>query len=462
MIEDQTLERRLKTRHLNMIAMGGSIGTGIFLASGYSIATGGPGGAIAAYLIMSIVVYFLMTSLGEMSTYHPTTGSFCEYSSQYVGKSFGFALGWNYWLNWAITIAAEISAASMVMGYWYPHINPVFFSIAIFSAVFLANLFSVKIYGEVEYWLSFLKVGVIIVFIILGFFTIIRQPSLGTHNLFIEDGPFHHGAFGFISVFLFAGFSFQGTELIGVASGETKNPEKTIPRSIRLVFWRLTLFYVLSLTVISLLMPFNSPQLLDQTHVTSSPYTIVLEHFAGPYAADAINFIILVALVSAANASMYSSSRILWYLGKSKQAPKAFTRLNKNSVPLLALVATALIGSLVFISSVVGNGVFFSYIVQISSLSGFIAWFGIALSHYKFRKNFLPALGGEAILKYKAKWYPFPQFISMFLIAFIIIAQFVTLGNGYGIADFLMLYSALIIFIIVYLSHKFIFTKKAH
>ena len=449
------LNKKLESRHINMIAIGGSIGTGIFLASGYSIYVGGPGGAMLAYLLMAIIVYFLMTSLGELSTYKPSSGSFCDYSSMYVGKSFGFAMSYNYWFNWAITIAAEISAAALVMSYWFPHVNPVYFSLAIFFAVLIANIFSVKVYGEIEYWLSFIKVGVIIVFIILGIFTIYRQPQFGLHNWHIADAPFHAGWYGFISVFLFAGFSFQGTELVGVASGETKNPEVSIPKSIKLVFWRLTLFYVLSIGVISLLLPFNDPKLAEQNNITTSPYTLIFHKFAGAYAADAMNFIILIALVSAANASMYSASRILWYMGNNGQTPKIFKKFNANGVPIPALLLTAAVGSLVFISSFIGNGTFFNYIVQISSLCGFLAWFGIAFSHFEFRRKYLSALGGEKILKYRAKFYPWAQIISMIVILFIIVAQFVTLGQHYGFLDFIMIYSSVILFVLIYLGHKF-------
>lgn len=448
------LEKKLESRHINMIAIGGSIGTGIFLASGYSIFIGGPGGAMVAYSLMALIVYFLMTSLGEMSTYKPSSGSFCDYSSEYVGKSFGFAMSYNYWINWAITIAAEVSAGALVMGYWFPQVNPVYFSLAIFSLVFLANLFSVQVYGEIEYWLSFVKVGVIIVFIILGFFTLFHQPQFGTHNWHVGDAPFHQGWFGFISVFLFAGFSFQGTELVGVASGETKNPEKSIPKSISLVFWRLTLFYVLSIGIISLLLPYNDPLLAEQNSVVASPYTIIFREFAGHYAADAMNFIILIALVSAANASMYSASRILWYMGKDGLTPKVFKGANKYGVPMPALLATAAVGSLVFISSFVGNGTFFGYIVQISSLCGFIAWFGIAFSHYKFRKNYLPQNGGVDILKYKAKFYPYAQIISMIVIVFIVAAQIITMNSHYGVFDFVMIYSSVILFFAIYFGHK--------
>ncbi len=448
------LKKQLEARHINMIAIGGSIGTGIFLASGYSIYIGGPGGALCAYIIMAIIVYFLMTSLGEMSTYKPSSGSFCDYSNLYVGKSFGFAMGYNYWFNWAITVAAEISAASLVMSFWYPNINAVWFSLLFFIGIFIANIFSVKLYGEIEYWLSFIKVAVIIVFIVLGGISVFYEPQFGTNRWFIADAPFHHGWFGLISVFLLAGFSFQGTELVGVASGETKNPETAIPNAIKLVFWRLSLFYVISIIIISLLINYNNPELASQNNIHMSPYTFVFKNYIGDFAANLINLIILIALISAANASMYSATRILWYLGKTNQAPNIVTKLTKHGIPINALFLTALIGSTVFVSSIVGNGVIFAYLVQISSLCGFLAWFGIAFSHYRFRKYVLPTLGGIKILKYRAKFYPYAQIISMIAICIIIIAQCITLNVNYGFIDFLMVYSSIIVFFILFIGHK--------
>lgn len=451
-----TLSQRLQLRHVNMIALGGSIGTGIFLASGYAISVAGPGGALLAYSLMAIIVYFLMTSLAEMSAYRPSSGTFCDYSSVYVGKSFGFSMGYNYWLNWAITIAAEIAAASLVMSYWFPHVNSLIFSGVFFAAILVFNIFSVIVYGEIEYFLSFMKVAVIIIFIILGGFAIFEQPQFGAHNWGVGDAPFHHGLFGFISVFLFAGFSFQGTELIGVASGDTKNAEATIPKSIKLVFWRLTLFYVLSIAIISLLITYTDPRLMSQDSVSTSPYTLIFSTYISHYAADAVNLVILVALISAANASMYSATRILWYLGKKGDAPAKFSRITKHGVPLFALFATAIIGSLVFISSVTGNGVLFSYLVQISSLSGFIAWFGIALSHYQFRKKYLPNHGGINALTYKAKFYPYAQLISMLIIGAVVLGQFFPLLDNKQphFMDFFIIYSSLILFVIIYVGHK--------
>lgn len=455
------LSRRLETRHVNMIAIGGSIGTGIFLASGYTISIGGPGGALLAYVLMALIVYFLMTSLAEMSAFKPSSGTFCEYSTLYVGKSFGLAMGYNYWLNWAITIAVNVSAAALIMGYWFPGVNSVIFSIIFFVSIFICNIVSVKFFGEAEYFMSFVKVAVIIIFIVLGMFTIFQQPKFGLNHWIMGDAPFHNGFFGFMMVFLFAGFSFQGTELVGVASGETKDPAVTIPKSIKYIFWRLLLFYVLSISIITLLLPYTDPRLSYQDNLTTSPYTLIFSYYFSSYAADLVNFVILVAVLSAANASMYSSTRVLWYLGKSGQAPKIFSKVNPYAIPMVALIGSTLVGSLVFVSSIVGNGVLFANLVQISSLSGFIAWFGIALSHYQFRKKHLPRLGGLSVLPYQSKLYPYAQIFSMIAILFIIGAQFVPLMNKgeYKVLDIVVTYSSVIVFVLLYAMHKYCYKK---
>ncbi|OGT37016.1 MAG: lysine transporter [Gammaproteobacteria bacterium RIFCSPHIGHO2_12_FULL_38_14] len=460
---NKKLPRKLQTRHLNMIAIGGSIGTGIFLASGYTISVGGPGGALLAYCLMAIIVYFLMTSLAEMSVWRPTSGTFCEYSSLFVGPSFGAAMGYNYWLNWAITIATEISAATLIMSFWFPHINSLLFSSVFFFLIFFFNVCSVRFFGESEYVLSSIKVAVIIVFIILGLFSIFEQPQWGLQNWHIGDAPFHQGLYGFISVFLFAGFSFQGTELIGVAAGEAENPDVSIPRSIKYVFWRLALFYILSVAIITLLIPYNDHRLTYQDNVLMSPYTLIFSRYISYYAADVVNFVILIAVLSAANASMYSATRILWYLGYKGEAPHLFSKTLPFGTPILALLASTLIGSLVFISSIVGNGVLFTYLVQISSLSGFIAWLGIATSHYQFRRKYLPQHGGTAVLRYRAKLYPYAPLISIVVISIIIAAQVIPLieVKTYRLTDFILVYSSLWIFLGFYFGHKFLSRSKA-
>ncbi|WP_108650343.1 amino acid permease [Dongshaea marina] len=445
------LKRDLKARHLNMIALGGSIGTGIFLAIGYAVHTAGPGGSIAAYALIAIMVYFLITSLGEMATDRPTSGSFCEYSSMYVDKSFGVAMSYNYWFNWAITLAAEISAATIIVKFWFPHAPDLLISGIFFALVLGMNLFSVKVYAESEYMMSFIKVAVIVIFILLSLALIYKTPGHGVQNFTLADGPFHNGLSGFISVFLIAGFSFQGCELIGITAGETKNPEKNIPKAVKAVFWRLLIFYILTTLCISLLLPFNTPSLVNQGSVESSPFTLVFQMFFGKgYATSLINLVVLIAIISAANASMYASTRTLWHMGNSKQAPKIFQKTTSYGLPIYALLATVIIGAVVFLSSFIGSGKLFSILLGISSLCGFISWFGIALSHYCFRKRVLK--GDLSRLKYKAKWFPIAPVLSMVFIALVVLGQ--AYGSHLTVGSFFEKFGALIGFIAIILIHK--------
>ncbi len=469
------LRQLLELRHINMIALGGSVGTGIFLTSGYSIFVGGPGGALFAYLVMALIVYFIMTSLGELSAYRPSSGSFCDYSNIYVNPSFGFAMGYNYWFGWAVTIATEISASVIVVSYWFPNINVIVTSFIIFLLIFITNFVSVRIYGEIEYWLSFLKITVIIIFIILGLYTYSTHVGANSiHNvtpfkyihpsnnwtLFHNDKLFHQGWLGILSVFLFAGFSFQGIELVGIASGEAKHPEKSIPKAINIVFRRLATFYILSILVIALLITYNDPQLASQNNVNISPYTLIFSNYIGKYAADFINLIIFIALISTANASTYTATRVLWYMGKVNHSHQLMTKLNKHHIPVTALIFTLIVSIIFYIFSLASNGEVLTYLVQISSLSGFIAWFGIAYSHYRFRYKYLPNVGGETSLKYSAKFFPFAPIISMIVILFIMFSQFIVLRNDYTIVDFIMLYSSVLLFILLYCGHKFYLKHK--
>ena len=369
------LNRSLQTRHMSMIALGGCIGTGLFVALGGAIAGAGPGGTVVAYIIIAIMVYFLMASLGEMAAHNPVTGTFCEYAGKYVDPALGFSTGWSYWFNWAITIATEVIAAAFIMQYWFPGSSIMLWSLFFFLLVLGLNLFSVRVYGEVEYWLSFIKVSTVIIFIIVGIISIFgligNHDNVGFTNWHIGDAPFHGGFWGFIAVFMIAGFSFQGSELIGVTAGEAKDPEKSIPKAIKQTFWRLVIFYILAVVVISFLIPYTNPNLLasSNSHDASiSPFTMVFQNAGLQSAATVMNVIILTAIISACNASMYSATRILWHLGKIGHAPKVFMKTNSVGTPVLALLTTALIGSSFFFVAFAGSGQIFMWLVNISSL----------------------------------------------------------------------------------------------
>jgi len=458
----QQLNKHLKNRHMVMIAIGGSIGTGIFIASGNAIHIAGPGGAILAYFLISIMVYFLMTSLGEMSAFLPSTGAFCDYSTRFVEPAFGFAMSYNYWFNWAITVAVDLSSASFVMSYWFPHVPFLFWSVLFFLLVLCINLLAVKNYGESQYWLSIVKVVTVILFLIVGVLIIvgvIGNESIGFKNWTLGNAPFHQGWFGFTSVLLVAGFAFQGTELFGVTAGEADNPRESVPKAVRSVFLRIFLFYIGSMLVISFLIPYTDPALINvsTTNIALSPFTIVFTKASMKFAASFINIVILIAILSAATASMYTASRILWHSAKQRQAPQIFAKLTRHGVPLNALIITALIGSVVFISSLFGNGLVFTWLINVSSLSGFIAWVGIAISHYRFRKVYLAQGKKLSDLPYRAKFFPFaPIFALVFCILVVLGQQYaMPAQHPFNWGTFIGTYIGIPVFLVLYFGYKF-------
>ncbi|WP_435608589.1 amino acid permease [Pseudomonas knackmussii] len=425
------LKRALKPRHLNMIAIGGSIGTGLFVASGSTVATAGPGGALLAYALIGVMVFFLMTSLGEMAAYIPDSGSFSTYGSRFVDDGFGFAMGWNYWYNWAVTIAAELVAAQLVMNFWFPDVPGIYWSAGFLAIMFLLNVFSVKGFGEAEFWFALIKVVAVVIFIGIGLASIVGimhgVDAPGFSNFTTGDAPFVGGLQAMIGVAMIAGFSFQGTELIGVAAGESEHPHKSIPKAIRQVFWRILMFYILAIFVIGMLIPYTDPNLLktDSSDISTSPFTLLFQRAGLAAAAGVMNAVILSAILSAGNSGMYASTRMLYMMAVHGQAPRVFAQLSKSGVPRQALLATTLVGALCFLTSFIGDKTVYTWLLNTSGMCGFIVWLGIAASHYRFRKGFLAQGGRLEDLPYRAKWFPFgPLFAFSLCLA-------ITLGQNY-------------------------------
>ncbi|WP_152395145.1 amino acid permease [Paenibacillus guangzhouensis] len=461
------LQRSLKARHLTMIALGGSIGTGLFLASGGAIATAGPGGALLAYAAVGIMVYFLMTSLGELATYMPESGSFSTYAGRFVDPSLGFALGWNFWYNWAITIAAELAAATLIIKYWFPNSSSFIWSLLFLAIIFLLNALSVKGYGESEYWFALIKIAVVIVFLVVGvlmIFGIMGGKSPGFSNFTMDGGPFHGGFLTILGVFMAAGFSFQGTELIGVAAGESENPRENVPRAIRQIFWRILIFYILAIFVIAMLIPYTNPNLVrgGLEDIAISPFTIIFENAGLAFAAAVMNAVILTSVLSAGNSGMYASTRVLWVLAKEGKAPKFLGKLNRNGVPINALIVTAAVGMLAFLASFFGDGVVYTWLLNASGMSGFIAWIGIAISHYRFRRAFTAQGRSLDELPYRAKWFPFGPIFAFIICMIVILGQNYQafLGETIDWNGVLISYIGLPLFLIVWLGYKFVKKTK--
>ncbi|SLN00412.1 Lysine-specific permease [Brachybacterium faecium] len=457
-VKTQGVKRQLKTRHLSMIAIGGSIGTGLFVASGSAISTAGPGGALVAYVGIGLMVFFLMTSLGEMATYLPVSGSFSTYATRFVDPAFGFAMGWNYWFNWAITLAVDVSTAALIMRFWVPQIPGWIFSVFFLLIIFALNALTVKAFGEAEYWFSIIKVITVIAFIIIGILTIfgiLGGHYYGLSNFTYKEAPFVGGVPAILAMFVIAGFSFQGTELIGITAGESKTPEKSIPKAIKTIFWRILLFYILAIAIIAAIIPYTSPDLLggSETNVAMSPFTLIFKNAGLAMAAGVMNAIILTSVLSAGNSGMYASTRMLMAMGQSGQAPRRMGRVNKRGIPMNALIFTGIVAGLALLTSILGPQVYL-YLVAASGLTGFIAWIGIAVSHYRFRRAY--KLQGHSLdeLKYKAKWFPLGPILALVLCILVIVGQDLASFAKWDIQAILVTYMSIPLFLFCYFFYK--------
>ncbi|AII15524.1 amino acid transporter, LysP family [Campylobacter iguaniorum] len=470
-LEEHKLKRGMSSRHLNMIAIGGAIGTGLFVASGNTIATAGPGGALLAYALIGFMVYLLMQSLGEMATYMPVAGSFEEYGTRFISPSFGFAIGWNYWFNWAITVAAELVAAAIIMKFWFPDVPSTLWSALFLSVIIIINYFSSGAFGESEFWFSLIKVVAVIAFIALGLamiFGIMNGHTGGFNNWTLvsssgESAPFVNGWFGILAVFMVAGFSFQGTELVAVAAGEAKNPEKSIPKAVNAIFWRILLFYIFAIAIIGTLVPFTDPNLLrnNETDIAQSPFTMVFDRAGIAFAASVMNAVIFTAIFSAGNSGLYSSTRMLYALAHSGKAPKIFGKTNARGVPIYALIATAIIGAACFFTSFMGDGSAYSWLINASALAGFITWMGIAWAHYRFRKAYVIQGKDPADLPFRAKWYPLGPIVALIMCAIVIVGQnYESFMQGKDMVNLLTSYIGLYLFLGIWLVHKLMTKSK--
>ena len=452
------VKRGLKTRHVSMIALGGSIGTGLFVASGSVISQAGPGGALVAYLLMGLMVYFLMTSLGEMATNTPVSGSFAAYAGKYVDPALGFAMGWNYWFNWAITVAVDISTAALVMKFWLPHMPGWIFSAITLALILCVNALSVKSFGETEFWMSLIKVITIFIFLAVGVLTIFGIMGghyIGLSNFTYKQAPFVGGIPMILAVFVVAGFSFQGTELVGITAGESDNPREAVPRAIKDVFWRIILFYILAIFIIGAIISYTSPDLLGSsaTDVAISPFTIVFKRAGLAAAASVMNAVILTSVISSANSGMYASTRMLYSMAHQGFAPKAMGKTNRRGIPVGALAVTTVIALLTFITSIEGPQIYL-WLVAASGLTGFIAWVGIALSHYRFRRAFIKQGHSLDELKYHATWFPIGPIITLILCILVICGQNVTSFANWDWEQIGITYISVPLVLILYIGYK--------
>ncbi|MEW5552681.1 amino acid permease [Peribacillus frigoritolerans] len=405
---ENQLRRSMKSRHLFMISLGGVIGTGLFLSSGYTISQAGPGGTILAYLVGGLIMYLVMLCLGELTVAMPVTGSFQTYATKYIGPATGFTIGLMYWLTWVVTVGSEFTASGLLMQRWFPHTSVWMWSAVFAILIFLLNSFSVKIFAETEFWFSGIKIITIILFIVLGGSAMLgfipmddRASAPMLSNFTVDGGLFPNGLLPVFMAMISVNFAFSGTELIGIAAGESENPEKDVPRSIRNVIWRTMFFFVGAIFVLSGLISW------EEAGVIESPFVMVFDNIGIPYAADIMNFVIITALLSVANSGLYASTRMLWSLSNEKMISSFFGKITSNGVPLNALVISMAVACLSLLSSVFAPDTVYVVLVAISGFAVVVVWIGIVLSQYMFRKHFLKMGGDIKNLKFRTPLYPF-------------------------------------------------------
>ena len=448
-----SLARRLSSRQVQMIAIGGTIGSGLFLGTGKSLSKGGPASLLICYAIIGVIVYLVMLSLGEMAAFMPISGSFGVYATRFINEPSGFAIQWNYWANDAISTAADLVATQLLIQYW----SATFPGWAV-SLIFLAflvgvNLVSVRAYGEMEYVLSLLKVATIIVFIILGICVNAGANTshqyIGGKNWYVGDAPFVKGIGGFASVFVSAAFAYGGTESIGITAGETRDPAKVIPKTIRNVFFRILLFYVLAILIVGLNVPYNYPKLSSGDAVTS-PFTIVFQMAGSNVAGSFINAVILTSVLSGGNHALYAGTRLLYSLAAVRQAPSIFSKISPiTHVPWIALLSTASISGLCFGSSYIGAGTLWTWLQNLVGVSNQLAWISIGIASIRFRRA-LKVQDKLHQLSYRNWTQPWGPWVVVLGSSFIVLIQGWSAFAPWDTSDFFSYYVELLIMVFFY------------
>lgn len=449
------LARRLSARQVQMIAIGGTIGSGLFLGTGNALSKGGPASLLLAYAIVGVIVFLTMLALGEMAAFMPISGSFGVYATRFVNAPFGFAIQWNYWANDAISTAADLTAAQILIAYWNPSFPGWVVSLIFWVFLIVVNLISVRSYGEMEYILSLLKVATIIVFIILGIAVNaggnISHTYIGGSNWHIPGAPFVGGIGGFASVFVSASFAYGGTESIGITAGETADPARTIPRTVRNVFLRILLFYILALLIVGLNVPYDYPDLSSGDSATS-PFTIVFQQAGSMAAGSFINAVILTSVLSAGNHALYAGTRLLYSLGTVGQAPKFFSTVAaRTHVPWVALLSTASISGLCFGSSFIGAGQLWIWLQNLVGVSNQLAWVAIGVASIRFHRAVV-SQGKRDLLPYRNLTQPWGPWLVVIGSIFMILVQGWTAFAPWSVSNFFSYYVEILVVVVFYLT----------
>ncbi|CEP22759.1 HIP1 [Cyberlindnera jadinii] len=455
------MKQELTQRHLMMIAIGGSVGTGLFVNSGGALNTGGPAALVIGWSIIATMMLTTAIALGEMCVTFPVTGGFTTYATRFIDPSVGFAMGWNYALQWLILLPLELVAAAITIQYWREDINSDVWVAVFFVFICVLNMLDVKYYAESEVILSMIKIIAVLGFFILGIVLICGGGPEGGYiggRYWHDPGAFSHGFKGVCSVFVTAAFSFAGTELIGMTAAETSNPRKTIPKAAKQTFWLVTGIYIVTLTLIGCLVPYDDDRLLNgDSYASVSPFVIAIENAGIKGLPSLMNVIILIAILSVANSSVYASSRVLASLADIGHAPKFLSYIDRTGRPLYATFVTLFIGLLSFIAASDKEDEVFLWLSALSGLSTIFAWMCICFSHVRFRRALQAQGRNTDELTYVAQFGVWGSLYGVGMNFLVIAGQFwVALfpGSSADAKSFFEVFLSLCIFIAFYVAHK--------
>lgn len=468
------LLRKLKNRHMQMIAIGGSIGAGLFIGSGGALYNGGPGSLTIDFIIVGVMMLMTVNALGELAVMYPVNGAFFTYSARFIDPSWGFAMGWNYAMSWLVVFPFELIAASVTIRFWTGDDTGENASIndGVWIAVFLViiifvNVFGIRGYGEVEFVLGTIKVIAVIGFILVGI--IINcggvptddRGYIGAQYWHAPHQAFKNGFKGFCSVFVTAAFAFAGTELVGLAAAEADNPRKTLPKATKQVFWRISLFYVVSLFILGLIIPSDDEKLSMASGANSrySPFVRALQEAKIKALPSVMNAVITLSVISVANSCTFGSTRTIQALALHGMAPGIFKRVDKHGRPWVAMIFALAFGFLAFIRLTPKGGEAFNWLLALSGLSSFFTWGSICLAHICYRRAW--KLAGRELdeIPFTAMFGVIGSWIGFLLNCLCLIASFyVSLypvgGPNLDAQGFFMNYLAGPIVILFFVGHK--------
>nr|WP_214288512.1 amino acid permease [Bacillus subtilis] len=415
-INQQTLQRGLKNRHIQLIAIGGAIGTGLFLGSGKSIHFAGPS-ILFAYMITGIICFLIMRSLGELLLSNLNYHSFVDFVQDYLGDMAAFITGWTYWFCWISIAMADLTAVGLYTQYWLPGVPQWVPGLIALIILLIMNLATVKLFGELEFWFALIKVIAILALIVIGLVMIFKGFSTSSGvssftNLWSHGGLFPNGMHGFILSFQMVVFAFVGIELVGLTAGETENPEKVIPKAINNIPVRVLLFYIGALLVIMSIYPW------DVINPSESPFVQVFVAVGIVGAASIINFVVLTSAASACNSAVFSTSRMVYSLAKDHNAPESMAKLTQRKVPRNALFFSAIVILIgVTLNYIMPEGVF-TLITSISTVCFIYIWGITVICQMKYRKT-RPELAKTN--KFKLPLYPFTNYLILAFLAFVLV-----------------------------------------